>query len=93
MNPDGLPYHVPVMAAEVLALLHPQPGQVILDCTLGGGGHAALIAERLSPSGRLIGLDQDPDALNEAEKILARFGSIISSAVKPALMRSRPGAG
>ena len=79
MNQGILPYHVPVMREEVLALLHPQPGQTFLDCTLGGGGHAALIAERLGSSGRLIGLDQDPDALAEAGKTLARFGEIITS--------------
>jgi len=73
----GLPYHVPVMREEVLALLDPHPGQRMLDCTLGGGGHAALIAERLGPGGRLIGLDQDPEALAEAGKTLARFGEVI----------------
>ena len=72
-----LPYHVPVMREEVLRLMDPQPGWVMLDCTLGGGGHAALLAERLQPGGRLIGLDQDPDALIEAGKTLAGFGDTI----------------
>lgn len=72
-----LPYHVPVMREEVLALMNPQPGGVMLDCTLGGGGHAALLAERLVPGGKLIGLDQDPEALTEAEKRLAPFGEAI----------------
>jgi 16S rRNA (cytosine1402-N4)-methyltransferase len=53
------PRHVPVLPAEVLELLEPQPGQVFLDATVGLGGHARLLAERLGPQGRLIGLDQD----------------------------------
>ncbi len=72
-----LPYHVPVMREEALKLMDPQPGGVMLDCTLGGGGHAALLAERLQPGGKLIGLDQDPDALIEAGKTLAPFGDTI----------------
>jgi 16S rRNA (cytosine1402-N4)-methyltransferase len=51
--------HVPVLSAEVLELLAPQPGQTIVDATVGGGGHARLLAERLESSGLLIGLDQD----------------------------------
>jgi 16S rRNA (cytosine1402-N4)-methyltransferase len=55
--------HVPVMPAEVLTHLVPHPGQVIVDATVGAGGHARLIAERLGPTGRFIGLDQDPAML------------------------------
>jgi 16S rRNA (cytosine1402-N4)-methyltransferase len=58
--------HVPVLAAEVVALLDPQPGEVWVDATTGGGGHARLIAERIGPTGRLIGLDQDPGMLDRA---------------------------
>src|SRR3954454_6594699 len=54
------PRHVPVLSAEVLALLAPAPGQVIVDATLGAGGHARLLAERIVPGGRLIALDRDP---------------------------------
>jgi 16S rRNA (cytosine1402-N4)-methyltransferase len=63
--------HVPVLPAEVLHWLDPQPGQTIVDCTVGGGGHARLIAERLGPTGRLIGLDQDPAMLELARPRLA----------------------
>jgi 16S rRNA (cytosine1402-N4)-methyltransferase len=52
--------HVPVLAGELIALLDPQPGEVAVDCTLGGGGHARLIAERIGPTGTLIGIDRDP---------------------------------
>jgi len=55
--------HVPVMPAEVLAALSPRPGQIMVDATVGGGGHAHLIAEHLGPTGRLIGLDRDPAML------------------------------
>jgi 16S rRNA (cytosine1402-N4)-methyltransferase len=54
--------HVPVLAGELIDLLHPRPGQVAVDCTVGGGGHARLIAERLGPAGTLIGIDRDPVA-------------------------------
>lgn len=60
------PKHVSVLPVEVLRLLDPQPGQVWVDATVGGGGHSRLIAERLGPSGRLIGLDQDPTMLGLA---------------------------
>jgi 16S rRNA (cytosine1402-N4)-methyltransferase len=52
--------HIPVLAEELLELLHPQPGQVALDCTFGGGGHARMVAERLGPDGTLIAIDRDP---------------------------------
>jgi 16S rRNA (cytosine1402-N4)-methyltransferase len=52
--------HRPIMVNEVLQWLRPSPGQVVVDCTLGGGGHAVSILEHLQPGGRLIGLDVDP---------------------------------
>jgi len=52
--------HVPVLAGELIEALDPQPGQVAVDCTLGGAGHARLLAERLGPAGLLIGIDRDP---------------------------------
>ena len=76
--PEALPYHVPVMRDEIVAALDPQPGHTLLDCTVGGGGHASALAERLQPGGRLIGLDQDPDALAEAGRRLAPFGEAVT---------------
>ncbi len=52
--------HLPVLPAPVIELLDPQPGQVLLDCTAGRGGHGALLIPRLGPGGRYIGLDMDP---------------------------------
>ena len=54
--------HVPVLAGELIDLLAPHPGQTAIDGTVGGGGHARLIAERIGPSGTLIGIDRDPVA-------------------------------
>jgi 16S rRNA (cytosine1402-N4)-methyltransferase len=52
--------HVPVLAAELLEVLDPRPGQTAIDCTFGDGGHARLLAERLGPSGTLVAIDRDP---------------------------------
>ena len=60
------PRHVPVLSAEVLNALAVAPGQVVVDATVGAGGHSRLLAERVAPSGRLIGLDQDAAMLDLA---------------------------
>src|SRR3954471_10491679 len=54
--------HVPVLAGELIEALDPSPGEVAVDCTLGGAGHARLVADRLGPAGLLIGIDRDPSA-------------------------------
>jgi 16S rRNA (cytosine1402-N4)-methyltransferase len=54
--------HIPVLAGELIELLDPQPGAVAVDCTIGGGGHARLIADRIGSAGTLIGIDRDPIA-------------------------------
>jgi 16S rRNA (cytosine1402-N4)-methyltransferase len=54
--------HTPVLAGELIDLLDPRPGEVAVDCTFGGGGHARLIADRIGPAGTLIGIDRDPVA-------------------------------
>lgn len=63
--------HVPVLANEVLAALEPAPGKVVVDGTLGGGGHARLIAEAVGPSGRVIAFDRDPGAVERTQQMLA----------------------
>ena len=59
-----------MLAVEVLNLADPQPGQTWVDCTVGGGGHSRLIAQKLGTGGRLIGLDQDPTMLERARPAL-----------------------
>ena len=66
--------HLPIMVDEVLRCLSPAPGEIAVDCTLGGGGHARAILERLQPGGRLIGLDVDPLELPRTEARLRAAG-------------------
>jgi 16S rRNA (cytosine1402-N4)-methyltransferase len=66
--------HQPVLLDESLEFLELRGGAVIVDGTLGGGGHAAAILERTAPDGRLIGLDLDEDALAAATVRLAPLG-------------------
>jgi len=70
--------HVPVMVNEVVELLRPAPGNVIVDCTVGGGGHASALLPRIVPGGRLIGIDRDPRTLATARDRLAPFGDAVT---------------
>jgi len=63
--------HVPVLLEQTLAMIDPQPGQTILDGTLGRGGHAAAIMHKLGPDGRYIGMDLDAGNLAFAGERLA----------------------
>jgi 16S rRNA (cytosine1402-N4)-methyltransferase len=63
--------HIPVLAGELVEALDPAPGEVAVDCTFGGGGHARLIAERIGPAGTLIGIDRDPEAQARFEEMAA----------------------
>jgi 16S rRNA (cytosine1402-N4)-methyltransferase len=66
--------HRPIMVAEVLAALMPTEGDVVVDCTLGGGGHAEAILPLIRPSGKLIGIDVDPVELARTTARLRRAG-------------------
>lgn len=66
--------HRPVLLQEVLSCLQPKPGDFALDCTVGFGGHAKVLMERIGPSGRLIGLDLDAENLDRASHSLATIG-------------------
>jgi 16S rRNA (cytosine1402-N4)-methyltransferase len=68
------PFHLPVMVSEITAVFEPVPPGVLIDATIGGGGHArALLAAH--PHLDVVGLDQDRDALTAAAGALAAFGS------------------
>ncbi len=66
--------HRPVLPDEVLAALAPQPGEVVVDCTVGWGGHAEELLRRVGPTGRLIGIDLDGENLPHARERLAGLG-------------------
>lgn len=70
--------HVPVMPTEVLASLNISTDGVYLDGTVGLGGHATLILDRLSPKGHFIGIDRDDDALSYCKNLLAGFPTPVS---------------
>lgn len=69
--------HTPAMPQEVMRYLNCQPGRVYVDGTLGGAGHAELICERIIPGGMLIGIDQDPDALDNARGRLKDYRAVL----------------
>ncbi|HEV8596814.1 MAG TPA: 16S rRNA (cytosine(1402)-N(4))-methyltransferase RsmH [Candidatus Dormibacteraeota bacterium] len=70
--------HVPALSQEVIELLQPRVGAVAIDCTLGQAGHARQILERITPGGRLLGIDRDPSAVDAARKTLASFGDSVT---------------
>jgi 16S rRNA (cytosine1402-N4)-methyltransferase len=70
MDPS-FPKHVPVMLEEVISGLDPHPGRIMVDGTLGAGGHARRLAELVGPRGLVVALDRDPAALAAAERTLA----------------------
>lgn len=72
---EDFTYHRPILAAEVVELLAPRPGALVVDCTCGGGGHAEAI---LQTGADVLGLDQDPDAIAFAGERLARFGGRVT---------------
>jgi 16S rRNA (cytosine1402-N4)-methyltransferase len=65
--------HLPVMGAEIVELFDPVPAGTILDATVGGGGHSALLLAA-DTRHRILGLDQDPDAVGAARRTLTPFG-------------------
>ncbi len=69
------PYHIPVLRDEVIKFLVTTQNGVYVDATLGGGGHAESILEKIYPFGILVGIDADADAQREAKKRLQRFST------------------
>lgn len=70
--------HIPVLLNEVLQFLDPQPGENLIDGTVGGGGHSGAILEKTGPDGRLLGIDMDAEAIEACRMNLDKFeGRII----------------
>lgn len=63
--------HIPVLLDEVLEALEPEPGKTFVDGTLGGCGHARVLAQKVGEEGLLIGIDRDPEAIERAEQALS----------------------
>lgn len=55
--------HLPVLTKEVLEFLNPKPGENFIDCTIDGGGHAKEILKKISPAGKLLGIDLDKEMI------------------------------
>lgn len=70
--------HRSVMPDEVHKHLNLKPGDTCVDCTLGGSGHASAMVGTILPKGRLIGIDQDIDAVENAKKVLKPFSANVS---------------
>ncbi len=66
--------HISVLSNEVVAFLNPEKGDVIVDATLGEGGHAGKILDKILPGGLLVGVDQDRQMLDIAHGNLEKFG-------------------
>lgn len=70
--------HYSVLLGETITYLNVKPDGIYVDGTLGGGGHSCEIAKRLGEGGRLIGIDQDADAVRAAGGRLAKFGEKVT---------------
>jgi 16S rRNA (cytosine1402-N4)-methyltransferase len=74
----SVPVHVPVLLDEIIAGLQARRGGNFVDCTVGLGGHAAAILEKISPSGRLLGIDADPEAIKISQDKLSDYGEAVT---------------
>src|SRR5436853_682366 len=72
---EDFTYHRPVLAAEAIELLTPHPGSLVVDGTVGGGGHTEAI---LKIGADILALDQDPDAIEQAREELGHFGGRVT---------------
>lgn len=71
-------YHRPVLLEETIDGLNIKADGIYVDCTVGGGGHSKEILKKLNSSGRLIAIDQDEEALKEAQENLKEFGDQVT---------------
>ena len=68
--------HQPVLLKEVIEILNPQSGQIYIDATIGGGGHAKEILERIKPNGKLLGIDWDKEQI---DRLKIKFSEYLKS--------------
>lgn len=73
MSKEAIKWHQPVMVEEVVEALHPKGGAVIVDGTLGTGGHSLALLPHLLPDGEIIAIDRDVDALNLSRQRLREW--------------------
>src|SRR4030042_4697351 len=74
----SVPVHVPVLLDEVITALQPRRGGGFFDCPVGLGGHAPAILGKISPSGRLLGIDADPHAIRISKDKLGDHGDAVT---------------
>jgi len=74
----SVPIHIPVLLDEVVTGLLARPGGHFVDCTVGLGGHSAAILREISPSGKLLGIDADPDAIKISRDTLSNYGETVT---------------
>lgn len=77
-TPAGM--HRPIMLDEVLSILNPKPGDSLIDCTLGFGGHSTELLKKISPEGKLLGLDTDPLEIQKTSARLSKLAEQCGSA-------------
>lgn len=70
--------HIPVMLNETLDALHLQPGMKVIDCTLGDAGHSDAILQRIGSTGKLMGIDADPEAVLRAKQFLYPYAEQVT---------------
>jgi len=74
----SLPTHIPVLLSEAVDGLQARSGGYFIDCTVGLGGHSAAILERISPDGKLLGIDSDPEAIKVARAKLRDYSEAVT---------------
>lgn len=65
--------HIPVLLESVLKYTEPKPGECVIDCTFGYGGYAKRFLKAISPDGKLLGIDQDPTAIEDAKPLVKEY--------------------
>ena len=67
-----------MLLKELLELLEIAPGMIVVDATVGGGGHAEAVLEKMRGEGKLIGIDRDPEAIQASQELLKKFGETVA---------------